>query len=41
MGLIYVHKSKAVPQPAEALPEDTVIDIEADDAVVDSEEDFE
>lgn len=40
MGLIYVHKSKAVPQPAEALPEDTVIDIEADDAVVDSEEDF-
>lgn len=30
MGLIYVHKSKAVPQPVEALPDDTVVDIEED-----------
>ena len=30
MGLIYVHKSRAVPQPAEALPDDTIIDIEED-----------
>lgn len=28
MGLIYVHKSKAVPQPSEELPEDTVVEIE-------------
>ena len=48
MGLIYVRKSKAVAQPAEALPEDTVVDIEEDtvvdieeDTVVDIEEDFE
>lgn len=40
MGLIYVRKSKAVAQPAEALPEDTVVDIE-EDTVVDIEEDFE
>lgn len=30
MGLIYAHKSKAAIQPAKALPDDTVVDIEED-----------
>ncbi len=30
MGLIYMHKSKAVSQPVEALPDDTVVDLEED-----------
>lgn len=30
MGLIYVRKAKAVPQPAEALPDETVVDFEED-----------
>lgn len=30
MGLIYVRKSKAVPQPAGVLPDDTVVEIEED-----------
>lgn len=30
MGLIYEHKAKAVPQPVEALSEDTIVDIEED-----------
>lgn len=30
MGLLYVHKTKAVVQPAEALPDDSVVDIEED-----------
>lgn len=31
MGLIYTHKSKVVPQPAEELLDDTVVDIEEED----------
>ena len=30
MGLVYVHRSKAVPQPAADLAEDTVVNIEED-----------
>ena len=28
MGLIYVHKLKAIPQPAQAILDDTIVDIE-------------